>query len=1073
MAKPDKQQVDYTSQIQVTGRSGLGAAAGYEKQMAENWSQIGNEFRGYMVEELKARNIEDALSLANQIQFDEKIIEADINGSVHKITMPSLIAPEGRIVGQSGLDAYKKIAAKTYVAELENDFATITETEANLAEDQNLTMQEFTANVTDKHNIIYENLPNDIVNLIRPDMEKFVIQRAARVQNQYLAFQNANQQKAFENLSLDYMNKITNLSNIGDAKTARMQQEQYFKHLEDGLALGNIKGITKEYIQQERARINGEVSFRLMVSQFSLKELNSRNLNHIRAEINNLTTLKDMLIPVPGMNKGKLVNPYTGKVLDISPDLIKEMISDPRQAEKIAVDLNVRLGHYNKLITKVDDISASVNQAQKYINARNAGVQLAKASKEDEKLTAYGTAGYNELLKDYNKNYQQSLSPEDSLTNNEFQITLMTDYNTMSPSFRNELIANLDTMNVKYLKAMYDSGFLSKMKDHKIKGEGGRTTSENLFTKYFEGHETLLMRITRALEQGESIEEIARVYTAIKTGDALTEDDLFDLVTNNNSSLPDSRAKLNAVVRSYYANNHYGVDEDRAKVYTDKLIRELQSDPATRALYISGNLDIGNEIYDRERQREEEFAIVKDAYIYNASGIDAHRAGYMETSIAKNKSIEQFTLPPIINGEFDYKATWNLDYMDDFIRMWMLNDPNIDWKTQFDVENLGAYVKKEFRPGGKIKLVPVSSNQNYPTYQLVHLNVDNQPTYVSDASSNPKEFNIGDIFQPAYKNIVRNDGFRQFLLERQNVEHDGKESNLSNVDVDSLYYKAGREWQQLKKSIDIFPDEIWTLGETGAAASFGAAAPYIYDMGKAALGVAKRKFASTFRTAAVVGPNIKVGPLNKEFKTAAKVITDKKTKYGFGWKGRVGMAVGTYLGLTFFSREIESFQQGMAEDPPYSITQMGNQLRYRKEEKDQYGQLLYPTQVPQWAIDAYDPDIDTYKFTEDYANDKTGSNAYSGSEGTVLLSAEINPETKMWIVYPNIRVVDGKRVLLSEKDAFDKAIKDKDYITFGPADDQNERKKALDFSRNFGQEVDYWRKNPNLEWWANGVGVGR
>ncbi len=1057
MAKPDDQTVDFSSQIQVTGRSGLSAAAGYERQIAENWSQIGNEFRSFMLDELKARNIEDGIALANQIQYDEKTVEADVDGKKLSVTMPSLIAPEGKIVGQSGLDAYKKIAAKTYVAELENDFTTITETEANIAEDQKLTMQEFTANVTDKHNIIYDNLPPDIVNAIRPDIEKQIIQRAARVQNQYLAFQNANQQEAYQNLSIDYKNKITNLSNIGDAKTARMQQEQYFKHLEDGLELGNIKGLTREFIQQERARVNGEVSFRLMLSQFSVKELDSRNLNHIRSEINNLTTLRDMLTPVPGMDKGQLVNPYTQETLDISPDLIKEMIADPQVAERIATDLNVRLRHFSGLIENVDSGLESLEIANSLISSRDANIQHEKLTEAKMKKITPDTVGYGALVKDYNKKYRKNLSRQDSLTNQEFQIILMTDYGVAAPTFIKTMTANLNAMDVEYLKVMYDSGILSKLKNHKVTGKGGRASYVNSFEKYFGDLADNFTRLTRALEQGEDIQEIARIHTMVKGGDAMTTTELEAYLKQQGSGLPTNRDEIYGTALASYQSQFPGVDIDRARAYSDKLLRQLQSDPLTRSLYATGNFNIDDDIYDRERTREYEYGIVKDGYIFNASGIDSHRAGHQEMYIARHKNIQQFALPPVINGEFDYTKEWNLDYMADFIRMHMANDPNTNWNTVFKGD-IGGYIKDEWRQGGKIKVVPVDTNQKYPTYQLVHLNENGSPTYVTDASFQPVEIKIGDIFQPAYKNIVLNEDFRKFMLERTNRGFDGKVTELEQPDIDSLWYKIGRETNQLYKSIDILPDENWTLGETAVAGGAGIALPTMSN----ALSSAKNLISKGVKSVTGKGPKIN---LSKEAKKAVDIVKGKGTSR-VPWLARAGLAITFYLGTTLYSREIEQFQQGFSV-PPYSINDMQNHMRFKRETD------LYPTQLPKWAIDAFDPDIETYKFTEDYVDEMADVYYPSGGEGTMMLSAEIHPETKQWIVYPNIRVVDGKRVLLSREDGLQEALDKNDFIPFGDADDPIAQKKAINMSKNYGKEVDWWRKNPNLEWWVNGVDIDK
>lgn len=1047
---PDKKQVDFSSQIQVTGRSGLGSAAGYEQQIANNWSQIGNEFKSFMIEELKARNIENAVSLANQIQYDETTIEADVDGRKISAKMPSLIAPEGKIVGQSGLDAYKKIAAKTYLAELENDFATITETEANIAEDQKLTMQQFTANVTEKHNLIYEALPPDIVNAVRPEMEKKLIQRAARVQNTYLAFQNANQQDAYVKLSSDYKDKIVNLSNIGDTDAVRKMQEKYFEHLEDGLALGNIKGLTPEYIQQERARVNGETSFRLMLSQFSVKELDSRNINHVRAELNNLTNLIDMLTPVPGVDKTTLVNPYTGETLQISAETIKEMIPDPQTAEKISVDLKTRRSHYSGLMSNVDDSLKSLETANWLISSRNASVQVPKLTAEQLKQLAPDQPGYAALVQDYNKNYGAALTPQTSLNDAKFQQTLALDYQVMTPEFIKQMTANFNAMDVEYLKTLYDTGFLSKMKSHKVQGKGGRATRVNLFEKYFNELADNFTRFTRALEQGADILELAQSYNDIKSGEAMTSKEVFDIIGT-------TRDAISQAVYASYTNQFPGVDIDRARAYTDSLVRKLQTDPLTRALYISGDFDLDNDIYDKEYSRTSEYALVSSGYVYNPSGIDSHRAGHQEMYIARNKSIQQFALPPVVDGEFDYTKEWNLDYMKDFIRMWMMNDPNTNWKTQFDVEDIGEYIDKEWRTGGKIKVVPISNNQDYPTYRIVHLNVDGAPTYVTDGSLNPKEFDIGDIFQPAYRNIVLNEDFRSFMMERANRGADGKVTDLSPPDIDSLWYKMGRETNQLYKSIDILPDENWTLGEQTVAAGSGIAAPYIANM----FGPTKDLIGKGVKK--IMGKaDIK---LSKEAKSALNVLKGKDTGR-LGWVGRAILASALYLGTTVFSRELEAFQQGSSV-APYDIKDMQNYLRYQGE-KD-----LYPTDIPKWAIDAFDPDIDTYEFEEDYTDEFSEMFYPKGSEGTVMLSAEINPENMTWIVFPSIRVVDGKRVLLSKEDAFKEALDKKDFISFGKADDPIAKRKAIDMSRNFGHEANWWRQNPNVKWWANGVASDR
>ena len=1048
---PDKKQVDFSSQIQVTGRSGLGSAAGYEQQIANNWSQIGNEFKSFMIEELKARNIENAISLANQIQYDETTIEADVDGRKISAKMPSLIAPEGKIVGQSGLDAYKKIAAKTYLAELENDFATITETEANIAEDQKLTMQQYTANVTEKHNLIYEALPPDIVNAVRPEMEKKLIQRAARVQNTYLAFQNANQQDAYVKLSSDYKDKIVNLSNIGDADAVRKMQEKYFEHLEDGLALGNIKGLTPEYIQQERARVNGETSFRLMLSQFSVKELDSRNINHVRAELNNLTNLIDMLTPVPGVDKATLVNPYTGETLQISAETIKEMIPDPQTAEKIAVDLKTRRGHYSNLMNNVDSSLDSIELANSLISSRNASVQHRPLTDADVKKLTTDQPGYATLVHDYNKNYGANLGVKDSITNSQFQQILVLDYGVMTPDFKKTMTANLNTMDVEYLDMLWKSGFLSKMKSHKVQGKGGRATRVNLFEKYFGELADNFTRFTRALEQGEDIRELAQVYNDVKSGVAMSATEVESYIKDKGGKLPATRTAIYNAARASYEAQFPGVDNDRIRAYADGLVRDLQSDSLTRSLYASGNFNIDDDIYDKEASRQAQYSLVKSGYTYNPSGIDAHRAGHQEMYIARNQALMQFALPPVVDGEFDYTKEWNLDYMKDFIRMWMMNDPNTNWKTQFDVEDIGEYIDKEWRVGGKIKVIPVSNNQKYPTYRIVHLNVDGAPTYVTDASLNPKEFNIGDIFQPAYKNIASNEQFRSFIMERANRGADGKVTDLSPPDIDSLWYKVGREANQLYKSIDILPDENWTVGETVAAGGAGIVAPYVAN----ALAPVKDLIKKGAKK--LIGKsNVSLG---KEAKKAIDIVKGKDTGK-LGWKGRAALAISFYIGSTVFSRELEAFQQGFSV-APYDIKDMQHHMRYQNEND------IYPTRIPEWAVQAFDPDIDTYKFEEEYTNEFSEIVYPKGSEGTMLLSAEIHDNK--WIVFPSIRVVDGKRILLSKEDAFKEAVDKKDFIEFGPSEDPVAKNKAIDFSRNYGHEVNWWRQNPNVMWWAKGV----
>ena len=54
-----------------------------------------------------------------------------------------------------------------------------------------------------------------------------------------------------------------------------------------------------------------------------------------------------------------------------------------------------------------------------------------------------------------------------------------------------------------------------------------------------------------------------------------------------------------------------------------------------------------------------------------------------------------------------------------------------------------------------------------------------------------------------------------------------------------------------------------------------------------------------------------------------------------------------------------------------------------------------------------------------------------------------------------------------------KLILNKDFIPFGPADDPIAKRKAIDMSRNFGHEANWWRQNPNVKWWANGVASDR
>ena len=1049
--------VDYTSQISVSAHSGISKAAQSERQIAENWSVLGTDLTTMITDELKLRNVENATELASQISYDKKPVDVEINGQTETVNMTHVIQPEGKIVGESGMLAYKKILANNWISQLDNDLTQITETQANESEDIFETMEMFSAKTLEKHEAIYEQLPDTVSNLLRADAEKHIITRGARVQNNFLAEKNRTDNELWDNGHSNLTEKIWNTAESGGDATKHI--DELNEHYKNGIELKNIKEATSTNHAQRMKDVAGIVSFFKLTNTLTTKDYKDPTI--VSMDLKNTQAIINLLNPIPGVDSYNVYDMVNKLGTTLTKQQVHDTLQNPEMRTKMLAHFNRRSTYLKSLLTGQDDLIEGINLTNSSIATRDAGFQDRDYTKKElEQMNVLANKRY---IDKYNQTTGKNLGVGNAATDPQYQIWLATYMQKMDPKMQSLIKNNFVNFDPAQMKGFYDNGFFSALKNYTHKG-----TAENALVVHFGdevGHDMTVF--TEMIESGIiSIEDLGRMYTDISDrrarGTMLSHDEIAQELGYTDA------AALKKGVFGIYQSMSPGASEMRMASRYNLILKKVQSNVMTETLL--NTYDLKDWIYKQEATVDQQYALIKDGYIHNPSNRRARDSINRESYIARHRSAQKYMLPSFnretkrweINGE------WNLDYAIPLINMMISKDPRIKighydkfWTADkpgfFSTFRQGRlsvqeFVDEEFRNMGRVKLVPTGAAQEFPQFYVGKVNDNGSIDYIQNPDRSKAILDLAKYYVPAKRNLVTgNSEFRKMLVDKEFLKHDGTPVNQEQIDLDSWGYWASSEWLQFKHGLaDIIPDPWQTTEETLGAGAVGIAAPGIYrgtgavkDMAKGALNWALSKTGFKFKTKTNV---------TRKAKLAYGAIKNSKLP----WWGRAAIAMSLFTMSSVNSRYITNALDGNnLWENDHGLPYLG----YYREPG------MYD--IPEFLVDAYDSSIPEYVHTEEYTT-PSGTSFNKGNKSTVMLGAEQDPDLG-WIVFPHVVVINGERKLLNTEEAMQHA-KDKGvnvgYVTFEDGMD------ARNMAEGFSDTVNYWRSNPHANWWLDGINPG-
>tara|TARA_R100001530_G_scaffold30713_1_gene24185 strand:+ start:2373 stop:5555 length:3183 start_codon:yes stop_codon:yes gene_type:complete len=1049
-----QQAVDYTSQIGVSAHSGIAKAAQSERQIAENWASLGADLNTMIVKELKTRNIEDAQDLASQISYDKKPVDVEIDGKTETVNMTHVIQPEGKIVGESGLLAYKKMLATNWIAQLDNDLTRITETQANESEDVFETMEMFAAKTSQKHDVIYEQLPDSISNMLRVDAEKHIITRGARVQNVFLGEKNRRDNELWDNQLTELSDKIWNTAERGGDVTKHL--ENLADLYDNGIELKNIKGASSANKRKAMENNAGLVSFFKLTNTLTTKDFSDPMI--LSFDIKNTQAIISLLNPIPSKDSYNVYDMTNKLGTTLTKQQVHDTIKDPVMRTKMLAHFNRRLAYLKELSKGQDDIITGMNLTNEVNSRRDRGLQNRNFTKKEWELM--NPNQNKDWIRRYNEITGKSLDINNAAGDPNYQIYLATDRQVIDPNTKSFIENNFKNFDVSAIKEFYDKGYFSSLKNYTHKGD-----KENALVAIFGNDLGQKMTVfTEIVESGvASIEDLGRIYSNIQEKEARgtlkTEKEIaIELGAKDENDL---RKRINAIYESMTP----GLGTKRTAGRYNFLIKQYRGDILTQTLL--STFDLKDWIYDEEESINAQYRLVQDGYIHNPSNLKARDSIDRESYILYNQSAQKLMLPNFNREtkQWEYKGDWNLDYAIPIINMMISQDPRFgkghyeQFWTSDKPHPLGTFaqgrltvqefVDEEFRSMGRVKLVPTGPAQEYPEFYVGKVNDDGSIDYIENADGSKAILDLAKYYIPAHRNLVSgNPGFKKYLVDMGMIKHDGTPVNRQQEDLDSWSYWAGREWLQFKHGLsDIMPDPWQTTGETLGAGTLGAVSPGAYSI------------TGGIKDTLKAGAGWLVSKTGIEWKPSTNAIRKLTVGMGRITKSKSRLALLAALGMTLYtfttanSRYITNALEGRnlweeEHDMPY--------LGYYREP----GMF----DLPQYILDAYDKNIPEYVHTEEYIT-PSGFSYPKGTKSTVLLGAEQHPE-KGWIVFPHVVVINGERVLLNTEEAIKYAIEEGGYTPFENGN------AAQNMAENFSDTVRFWRTNPNTNWWLDGINPG-
>ena len=1050
--------VDYTSQISVSAHSGISKAAQAERQIAENWSALGTDLTTMITDELKLRNVENANELASQISYDKKPVDVEINGQTETVDMTHVIQPEGKIVGESGMLAYKKILATNWISQLDNDLTQITETQANESEDMFETMEMFAAKTLQKHEAIYEQLPDTVSSLLRADAEKHIITRGARVQNVFLAEKNRRDNELWNNQHSDLTEKIWNKAERGEDVTHLLGQ--YEELYINGIELKNIKQATTANQKKALEDMAGVVSFFKITNTLTTKDFSDPRT--ISADLKNTRAIINLLNPIPGQDSYEvydMINQSTTK-------LTKKQVHDTLQDEQLRTDM---LSHFKRRLTYLKELEEGHNaalegmsRALNHNRVRDVGALPQKLTGKDlDELIKYSMSDW---VKRYNKVYGRNIDVANAKQIPHFQSWLASDRAILLPELKAAIETNFKNFQPDIMKQMYDTGILSRLKNFYYKG-----TDENLLIYHFgpELGDALSMFTDIADTKIISINDLGDMYAEIRnkriSGGAISDKEAAAKLGFISDKEGDPK-KLHEYIKNIYDVMTPGAPEARANARFRVILDKVKSNALTETLIT--NIDIKDYIYDQERIVKNK--MVKDSYIHNPDNKNGRDSIDRESWIGMDRSSQKYMLAGF-NREtktWEIGGDWNLDYlipwinnmiandttrgMGHYTKFWTSDKPGVFSTLKQGRTSVQEFVDSEFRAMGRIKLIPAGYVQEFPQYYVGKVNDDGSVDYILQSDGQRAVLDIAKIYVPAHRNMIKTTpGLKDFLIKNKILDTDGRPTK-DNVELGTFKNWVDREILQFKHGLsDWIPDPWQTTEETLWAGGIAATSPAwtatvdaTWDAIKHGAGWVASK------------TGIKFNP-----KTAAKEKYTKAFERLSKAKGRMGLLAA--IGVTLWSF-------GSANSRDITNYLDGNNLWENDHDLPYLGYYREPGMydLPEFIIDAYDPAIPEYVHTEEYVNEDVI--IPKGTKSTVMLSAEQHPDLG-WMVFPNVVVINGERVLLNKEDAMQHAINKGENIGYIPFDDS---KKAIEMSRDFSNTVQFWRTNPHANWWLDGINPG-
>ena len=1043
MAKvtPYKQQVDYTSKISVGNNKGNLVAAQNELSKSKLYSALGSEFNTMVVDNLKAQNINEGTSLAKQLQYGKKNVSKIVDGETISTQMTSLIYPvEQRIRGDSGLKAYKKQLARDYTANLSNDLLKITEDEANRVESEFGTMEEFATIASAKHSLIYENIDPTIANELRADAEKKIISRGSRVQNVHLAEQHKRASDTWDVHDKILQDKIFNAAKINDNELVNKLTLDLKELNREGSDLNIRKAIIKG--PDNVRRINNLVSGFNLINKLQLQNYSTASYEDIQRELVNTENMIMLLSKAPNVQSMPVhifFGEGAGETQQLTAELFNKTFDDPELQDAIGTELKNKVSYLKNMMQVFDSKVESASIGSRIIGNILANTSNAKLSDSD--MEKFNPNNNQALINVYNKRHQRNLTIQEAPNDMEYQIFVATAGGQMHPTIRKEHMASFNTFDTERISYLYNSGYLGRLSKY-IDGAGQEQNM--LLVHYGDDTGTWLTRMIRGLDNGTfTLNEFSETFTKEKRGEIMSVDSALGLLGTDYTKYVD----LEKEFVDYYNDRFGGNTRERARSEAKRFFRKIRTSEVSRVNI--KNFDVEDYIYDIEKNKLYKHQLTKSEYVIGASQ-NVSNPLYYDGVIKNSEALSQFALPPqkyipeTQKTIWDPEAKWNLDWVKEPLLLLFNADPLLKrWTTETKYDTVEDFVNNEF--GRRIKLIPIGINEQYQRYNVVKVNDDGDFDYVLGKNGRRAELDLAPYYKPAYRNVVSgNNVFRSFIKDLTQAESDHNPQNDKQDWLGSWEYWARREWDQHFHGINkIMPDGEVTMGEGfGAFISGGLINKY--------LGAPDKPVPSKI-------PDRWGGKYVRE---TLEYIKEKRLKFTKGSFLKGGIVLGlTYLTSSQFAEEIEDSIEGFTgggkffdmDDPKMSYT---GARRFQAKSGPEFN-------VIQDLENLYSSELPPYEFKEDYINN-TGDVINAGTTEYNFTHIEKHPDLG-WIAVQQIKIIDGKRVFLSESEAMAQAVTDDQYILL-----QN-KAQAINYRDNIDSQIRHWSTSPNQNWWLNGI----